>query len=131
MNKRNDYRYSFTRPERLPVQLSFSREPAITLPGVILNLSVGGMALLLEKPSHLLDPETEPTVVAEFQLPQDSTSLAVSIQCRLVHQEEVGKQHLCGLRFLPLPDPEEEKARDKQIWLYLMDQQRRLLRARR
>jgi hypothetical protein len=120
-NRRNDYRHQFAPDDRLRVELSSpgSRRRAV---GQMANLSVGGLAFLGDG-SFRLDPAAP--VVAHFAIPHGLRRFA--IPSAVVHTAADG----IGLRFLPLEDPVAQEEREKALWVFLLDEQRRERRLRR
>ncbi|HZT79009.1 MAG TPA: PilZ domain-containing protein [Gemmataceae bacterium] len=121
-NRRHDYRHPFAPDDRLRVELSApGKHPVVT--GQMVNLSVGGLAYLGEPPAG---PEHGRRVVAHFAIPHGLRRFAIPAE--VVHG---GEGDLLGLRFLPLDDSEAQDERDKALWVFLMDEQRRAIRQRR
>ena len=120
-NRRNDYRHQFADDDRLRVDLS-ALPGRRRVTGQMVNLSVGGLAFLGDG-SFRLDPAAP--VVAHFAIPHGLRRFA--IPSAVVHTAADG----IGLRFLPLEDPVAQEEREKALWVFLMDEQRRERRLRR
>jgi hypothetical protein len=120
-NRRNDYRHQFADDDRLRVDLS-ALPGRRRVTGQMVNLSVGGLAFQGEAPLRL-DPGAP--VVAHFAIPHGLRRFV--IPSAVVHDGAGG----VGLRFLPLEDPVAQEEREKALWVFLMDEQRRERRLRR
>jgi hypothetical protein len=123
-NRRADYRHPFALRERFEVELE-SVLHSQTVAGRLIDLSVGGMKV------HLLDQQTpvpDSWITRAYvpELPGSPVLLGTIVYCR-----PGAEGGICGVRFLPLADSKANDARDKVIWRFLLDQQRRLVRQRR
>jgi c-di-GMP-binding flagellar brake protein YcgR len=124
-NRRLNYRHSFDADDRLPVELlPPSRE---SLGGQIVDLSVTGMKVRLTNKERDL-PAGE-RLLTGMSLPGLRTRLRLS--ATVVYDEPRSDAHYLGLRFLPSANRFADENCDKQIWLFLMDEQRRTIRERR
>jgi hypothetical protein len=118
-NRRHDYRHTFPPDDRLRVELSTPSGRPLSA-GQIVNLSVGGMAVDLGEEAVRL-AEDEP-VRAHFAIPHGLRRFA--LEPAVVH---TGGGPL-GLRFLPLADAAAQDERERALWVFLLDEQRRLRR---
>jgi hypothetical protein len=124
-NRRNDYRHPFAPDDRLRVELSaWGGRPFVT--GQIANLSVGGIACVAEG-KFRLDPARP--VVAHFAIPHGLRRFA--IRCAVVHAGAGREGDPVRLHFLPLDNPVSQEEREKALWVFLLDEQRRDRRMRR
>lgn len=122
-NRRDAYRHDFTLLERLPVKLA-SLDCAAILTGTIVNLSLGGMTVVLDLAWH--EPESGDQLIAQFSLTTGKPHQR--IDCSVIHVRRQGERPLVGLQFLPMEDAAKERARDKALWKFLLTEQRRRLR---
>ncbi|HKI35959.1 MAG TPA: PilZ domain-containing protein [Gemmataceae bacterium] len=124
-NRRNDYRHPFAVDDRLRVELTAAGGRRLAA-GQIVDLSVGGLAYLGDAPIRL-DPAHP--VVVHFAIPHGLRRLAIPAAVVYTGAEEEGSPF--GLRFLPLDDADAQEERDKALWVFLLDEQRRERRRRR
>ncbi len=123
-NRRSDYRHHFAPDDQLRVELVWpAGRRAI---GQIRDMSVGGIGVTLDDPSCRFPP-TDP-VSAHFGIPHGLRRFALA--STVVHRSVDGESRQFGLRFLPLDDIEAQEARDKALWVFLLDEQRRERRLR-
>ena len=125
-NRRNYYRHHFTGPDRLWVLLepSLERHP---FQGEIIDLSVDGMRVRLA--SSASSPALDSAIIARPCIP--AMEVPLGMNARVVYDALVGNQRDLGLQFLSSANPALDEKRQNVIWHYLLDQQRRTLRARR
>ncbi len=118
-NRRKDYRLALA-DDPLPAELLLpgSKRPLV---GAVVNLSISGMALRL--PEDLPTPTLEEVCQVTFTLPSDRRRLP--IQARAVYVSRRDDGNLCGLSFLPLSLESATEERERAIWLFLLDEQRR------
>jgi c-di-GMP-binding flagellar brake protein YcgR len=124
-NRRNDYRHDFAPDDRLRVELSAAGGRDAV--GQIVNLSLGGMAVDLGGASLRLDPAE--CVSARFSIPHGLRRFALASS--VVHTAATAEGGPVGLRFLPLGDLDAQEERDKALWVFLLDEQRRQRRQAR
>ncbi|HEX5271925.1 MAG TPA: PilZ domain-containing protein [Gemmataceae bacterium] len=124
-NQRNDYRHDFAPDDRLRVELSWVGGAAFAV-GQIVNLSVSGLACVVEGDSHL---DRGRRVVAHFAIPHGLRRFAIS--CEVMYAGTGQESDPIRLRFLPLATPSAQEERDKALWVFLLDEQRRDRRLRR
>lgn len=118
-NRRRDYRHYFNPHERVRVELNASK-PQISLPGAIVNLSIGGMLVQLDDPTVTL--RTDDQFRAGFTIPGDRHLTFQAV----VNRIQTWEGAVChSFRFFPLLDPAENEARERALWLFLLDEQRR------
>jgi hypothetical protein len=120
-NRRFDYRHTFPPDDRLRVEISTTRGRRL-LTGEIINLSVGGMAVALG--DGAAPPRESDRVRAHFAIPHGLRRLA--LESAVVHTP--AGEGPFGLRFLALDDPDAQDEREKALWVFLLDEQRRLRR---
>ncbi len=124
-NRRNDYRHPFAPDDRLRVELSlWGGRPFAT--GQISDLSLGGLSCVFPAGSPL---DAGRPVVAHFAIPHALRQFA--IRCEVIHAGAGGEDDPVRLRFLPLRNPVAQEERDKALWGFLLDEQRRDRRMRR
>lgn len=127
-NRRHDYRHQFGKHERIRVELEAPRQKK-TLFGFIVNLSLGGMLVELEDQSIALAKDEE--CRAHFSIPSDGRPVVFDAVVIRAQPLSGIVQH--SFHFLPLADPVEEEKREKNLWQFLMEEQRRrsrILRSR-
>jgi hypothetical protein len=118
-NRRQDYRHALLPQLHLPVEV-LCAAAASPVVGVIVNLSVGGMAVQVAcEELHLA--AGEPCEV-RFAVPEKQQNMTV--QALVVHQSSTGDYQTYGLHFLPLANAETTENRETAIWRFLLDDQR-------
>jgi hypothetical protein len=123
-NRRSDYRHHFAPDDRLRVELAFTGGRRAI--GQIVDMSVGGIAVTLEDPSCRFDPAD--AVSAHFAIPHGLRRFALA--SAVVHSRSADEGSHFGLRFLPLDNWVAQEARDKALWVFLLDEQRSQRRLR-
>jgi c-di-GMP-binding flagellar brake protein YcgR len=124
-NRRNHYRHSFPAESPLPVEVVLPGRPA-PLAGQTTNLSISGIALRLAEevtdlaPAHLCR--------VNLALPHSQEQLSLS--ARVIYARQTEGRSLCGLSFLSLASETANEERERAIWLFLLDEQRRQRRDR-
>jgi c-di-GMP-binding flagellar brake protein YcgR len=118
-NLRQDYRHPFPPTRRLSVELRIS-EAGQTIQGEIVNLSIGGMAVVIKSPAPKIPVESR--LIARLGLSSNGSQL--SIPSVVVHVQN-GDPPLHGFRFVPPTSSHEQEARDKILWSFLLEEQRR------
>lgn len=121
-NRRYDYRHTFEPAERLHVEITDPSGQSFR--GRVINLCVAGMSLELEEDAPQL--REDELCQTSLSLPRQTGPL--SLESQVVHTQSTSESGHVGLRFLPLPDPEAHEERDRQLWLYLLEEQRRAIR---
>lgn len=133
-NRRKHYRHHFNASERLGVDLSPRRRIRVELDsadrrpqivGQIFNLSLSGMLVRLTDPAASL--ENDDQLTASFAIPPGPARLVVDSV--VVHSRKHEDGIYYGLRFLPLIDPAANDEREKVLWQFLTEEQRRQMRA--
>jgi len=119
-NRRNDFRVVFTLQDALPVKLE-SMPLRQALQGQVVDLSIGGMRVRLSGRRVELAP-TE-LWIAQPTLPGLPGRLAMRSAIVYSRAQQSGSEY--GVHFLPLADRELAEARDKLIWRFLLEEQRR------
>jgi c-di-GMP-binding flagellar brake protein YcgR len=122
-NRRRYYRHSFIGPPLLQATLSSAGGPE-SRRGEIVNLSVGGMALRLEDQTFLASASQWTIGVC---LNRDTPLL---LQATLVHQATDNNPSY-GFQFHSLAETHANEEREKVIWSFLLDEQRKARRQRR
>ena len=118
MNRRQNYRFSFPTGERPRVEVVLRQLPQRAQ---LLDLGVQGMRVRLsESPAP---PALDEAVTVRLELPRLAAPVVVS--GTVVYLERMGRALDCGVRFLPLPRLADNEERDRVLWAYLMEEQRR------
>jgi c-di-GMP-binding flagellar brake protein YcgR len=125
-NRRQDYRHSFDPAQAPHVELERSSDAACCT-GWIADLSVEGMRICFEGSAPAL-AENE-RVVARFTLPVHP--LQFSLNARVIHLKTESDGYSCGIHFVPSANLDLDARRERAIWQFLLDEQRRVLRKRR
>jgi c-di-GMP-binding flagellar brake protein YcgR len=125
-NRRNDYRHTFPPDDRLSVELRTSRARG-TLTGQIVNLSVSGMSVVLDDDTALVHPDER--CRATFSIPHGLRRF--TLESAVIHTCPTAAGGQFGLHFLPLDDADAQEEQEKAIWVFLLDEQRRLRRQTR
>ena len=120
-NLRQDYRHDFAPEERLHVELTAPDGRPVG--GRIVDLCVNGMSVELKDADDAF--RRDDVCQAQFAIPHGRHRFA--LEAYVVHATE-GRY---GLHFLPLDDPTAHDERDRALWLYLLDEQRRRIRQMR
>lgn len=94
------------------------------LRGEVLDLSLGGMRFRLPEATPALQPRERLQV--SFCL-ADEEPFEVEAEVVYRQQEPVDCR---GVRFLPLAEPSVSEARERRLWQFLLDEQRRARRLR-
>lgn len=124
-NRRNDYRHVFSPPEGLRVQIQSDSQ--LLFQGVMVDLSLGGLRVQQppDQPSSKdakvsLGPQKKVQVM--FTLPWENQPMR--LDCLVIHV----RQGIWGLQILPLDDDQAETIRQKTLWRFLLEEQRRQIR---
>jgi c-di-GMP-binding flagellar brake protein YcgR len=117
-NKRLDYRYPFAPAERRRVEIKPDGASETTLQGEIVNLSVSGVAVRLDSAAP---PQRHARLRLRFVLGADQE---MALPAEVMHGGDPDGQ-VWGLRFLPLADLAATEARERIVWRFLMQEQRR------
>ena len=119
-NRRESYRCPLPEDCRLRVQLDTPmRRSCFT--GVITDMSTTGASVLLDGTPAI--PLELDTVTARFRIPGIFSPLTVNSSIVRRTEEEDGIY--LRLEFLPLAIPSAAESRDKILWSFLLDEQRR------
>lgn len=119
-NRRRDYRHYFNPHERIRVELNATK-PQVSLAGAIVNLSIGGMMVQLDDPTLTL--KTDDQFRANFTIPPNDRHLTFQT---VVNRVQDWDGIIChSFRYFPLIDPKENESRERALWLFLLDEQRR------
>jgi len=123
-NRRRDYRYHFPHPSGLRAQLALAGAKPVRLVGEIVDLSIGGALLRIDE--QAADLTSRSRWIVQFSLPAQEP---LSLSATFVHGETAGTP-VCGFEFPPLADVAAQEHRDRVIWRFLLDEQRKLRRER-
>jgi c-di-GMP-binding flagellar brake protein YcgR len=117
-NRRKDYRYHFPHPAGLRAELASQGRVPFRASGEIMDLSVAGAGLRLpgDLPKIL-----DGSWLVRLSLPGERP---LSLNAALVHR--VAQNSTLGFRFLPLVDPVAQQRRERVIWRFLLDEQRKM-----
>jgi c-di-GMP-binding flagellar brake protein YcgR len=121
-NRRQDYRLSLLPDLRLTAELRPRSRPD-PIAGVVVNVSLGGLAVQFDPVGPGLQRADRCEV--RLKLPHQQTEMNVPMT--VVHGG-TGDLPVYGLRFLPMELPAEDENREKMLWRFLLDEQRRLRR---
>lgn len=119
-NRRADYRHAF-RPHERPAIAVHVRDAACR--GEIVDLSLRGMAIQLESPVPLTPHDR---IHAEIEIPGDEK---LSLMGEVIHRAQPSSRQF-GMRFLLPADLNAAESRDRVLWRFLMQEQRRQRRER-
>ena len=122
-NRRSSFLCAIPLAERLEVELLMAGSAA-SLQGTIVDLSISGMAVSLADPTKV--GQLGQRCQARFVIPPGTRFTLPAV---LVHAAEPNEPHL-GFQFLSHPDPALLAAREKTLWNYLLEAQRRRRRER-
>lgn len=117
-NRRECYRHPFPPDEPLPVKVE---DPAHgkSWEGQLVDLSVTGMCVRVP----VATPTALPAARATAKLYLDPAQ-SLSVPVRLVHAQSKGPG-LFGFEFIESVDPRTNEMREKKLWAFLLQQQRR------
>jgi hypothetical protein len=124
-NRRQDYRHTFAPNERPSVLLE-SLSSQTSLEGEIDNLSTEGMRIRFAEKVEL--PSAEQLMVT-FVLPLPTGLL--TIKSAVVYSLSLADDGCCGIHFLSSGNSESDLFRERTIWRFLTEEQRKFLRSRR
>jgi PilZ domain len=116
-NRRQHYRFAFAPTRRLPVHLG-SIDGQASVAGKIVNLSIWGICVSIEGPG--MPPGDR--WYATFALEPDAEPLTLLLE-RVYAQD--GTETCCGFRFLRTLDLKAQEERERTIWRFLLEEQRR------
>lgn len=129
-NRRKDFRHRFDAGERIEVVLSPKRRIDVKLSspdhpeiraGQIHNLSLHGMLIVLAK--NLPPLAIKESVLTCFILPKTGDRL--TIEAVVVRTQVISGETYYGCQFIPLAYREDQQKREKLLWQYLLNEQRR------
>jgi hypothetical protein len=123
-NRRQNYRLAIP-PE---LRLSAALRPLgsdTELVGGVVNFSVGGLAVALDAGAAL-----GPAVPCTVRLALPGSPDGVLARASITHQQPSGPQQIFGLRFAPLLDPVANENRERLLWRFSLEEQRRQRRER-
>lgn len=125
-NRRQNYRHALSAADRIGVELDLpGRRPGLT--GAVADLSVSGMRVRLADAEVYLPVEER--LIARFALP--GSEGPVTLSAAVAYTQTHNDARFCGIRFLPSTNPLADETRERLIWRYLLDEQRKDLRRRR
>jgi hypothetical protein len=113
VNRRQDYRHPFAPLERLHAGFTTS---AGQRPGQVVDLSLGGLAAELAADGPPLHPGD--IVQVHLTLGPDQP---LALRACITH----GQDLRIGCRFLSLADATAQSARERRLWNFLLQEQRR------
>ncbi len=113
-NRRRHYRHQFPATDRLQVTLKSVDSPA-QIKGTIVDLSIGGMRV----ESGDLKLSENDRWMAEFHLETAPHPMRMHTERVYAHDN-----HACGFRFLPPINLNLREDQERQIWKFLLEQQR-------
>lgn len=116
-NRRDDYRFAFPAHERLAVECQ--TPPTESCGAEIVDLSVTGMRVQLHDAHPTLAPGQR--LLLKFAL---GHAEAMTMPAVVVHRG-VERRGELGVRFLPVADVETQEAREKALWVFLLEEQRK------
>lgn len=120
-NRRNEFRHIFPLNDQLRVELASVYLPRM-ITGQVVDLSVAGMAVDLGEQALWLREGIY--CLAHFNIPHGLRHFALESQV-ISTRQGTGHGRL-GLYFLPLPDLERQEERERLLWEFLLDEQRRV-----
>jgi hypothetical protein len=121
-NRRKDYRHRLEAPGRLGAELTPSGRPAAVAAEVI-DLSVSGLAVAL--PAAAAPTVGEACIV---RLVATAERLDLKIPAVVIHRHDTPAGSRLGLHFPPLANPAANDNRERVLWRFLLEEQRRLRR---
>lgn len=119
MPQRNDYRHTFAPQERLPLEILVSGRPPVVR-GRIVNLSVTGA--LVEVGARTGSLRDSSWVMVRFEIPGRQFEL----HGRVVYADAANG--MFGLCFVKLVDPKQHELQERDLWSFLLEQQRQQIR---
>lgn len=119
-DRRRSYRFHFSAPERPSVRLERTH-PRAVLQAQLVDLGVEGMRMLLPDTTAAL--HLDERWLSHLELPRLAKPLTVTGS--VVYLERVGADLHCGIHFLPLLVPAASDERERTLWKFLMEEQRR------
>jgi hypothetical protein len=125
-NRRQYYRHPFPPARGLSVSFQ-STDESSRFAGDIINLSIGGVCVGTK--ARAVTPGKN--WLATLTLGTHGVTLTMPVEQVHTKDDEPGQ---CGFRFLPRPNPRVQEEQERQIWSFLLDEQRgqrRLARERR
>jgi c-di-GMP-binding flagellar brake protein YcgR len=118
-NRRQDYRHPFAPGARLTAEVTpFGASAAV--PGQTVDLSVGGVALLFASPVPGLAAQAPHHVSLQL-----GPGNGLAVRAVVAHKRACEDGHLYGLSFLPLGSDHANEERQRGVWLFLLEEQRR------
>lgn len=123
-NRRQTYRLPFTPQEVLRAELSRPGQRN-ALPCELLDLSVGGVRVLLHEPPGSLrigDSVVFHLLGRSGPIPVE---LALVLRAQIVYLRQHGEEWHCGIRFLPSADPRANEQIERTLSSFLLAEQRR------
>jgi c-di-GMP-binding flagellar brake protein YcgR len=115
-NRRRHYRHPFFPAGRLQVTLT-APNSTVCLEGEVMNLSIGGMCI----ESHELRTSAQERWIAQISLAPDAPPLRIPVE-RIYAQND--ERTWCGFRFQPPTNLNVREEQEKQIWKFLLEEQR-------
>jgi hypothetical protein len=122
-NQRRHYRHTFDRETRLEIRLLPRERGVSSAEGELINLSVGGMRIKLDRLSP--GQRTVRDWRVEADLPVEC--LRRGVLSSVVYREDRPEGVYVGLQFSTMIDEQVELSRDREIGRFLIDEQRKRL----
>jgi hypothetical protein len=122
-NRRANYRHRFSRRERIPVEVKLVGMP-LPLVGETVDLSIGGIQVWFADQGlslRVADP-----ILVTPEVPGAGSVLTLHGEVVYCHSQRKG--YCSGIQFLSSVDPAVQENREKLIWRFLLDEQRRARR---
>jgi len=125
-SRRNYYRHCFEQGQGPAARLEAIGSKVRGL-GEVTDMSLEGVRIRVTAGDFQLGRHDQFRI--ELTLPRQRQAL--SIRARLIHVETKADKTFAGFQCLPSMDPAADKALQAQIWQFLLEEQRSMLRARR
>ena len=123
-NRREYYRHTFAADDGLPATVQDAAGGPL-LPVVVLDLSLTGMRFRADGPHR---PWAGDDLIAiRFTLPG---AVQLSIEGRVIYEHPSDQGESYGVHFLPSPSAGQNAQREKILWRFLLQAQRRQLHGR-
>ena len=121
MERRRNYRHTFQ--DSLAAEILVSGRPPARRARIV-NLSLGGTVFVLEDQTIRLHADT--WLIVRFKIPSGQ----FDYPARVIHNrlQETTVEH--GAEFLPLSDARINQVRERSLWAFLIEEQRRAVRTR-
>ena|SRR5208282_3916440 len=122
-NRRQYYRHLFTPGRRLRVQLGLPGSGA-RYNGEVIDLSIGGMRVRLKDAIQPVPGDDQ--LLAEISRKSGAeVEFQLGLTADIVHSEAHADTRDYGIRFLPVQNAAASETRERAIWRFLIQEQRR------